>query len=276
MKRRPIEDIYEFIINNNLKFIKWVDEYKNQTSKLECECLLHNKTFITTVNRLMFCNVRCKECMIQKVRKNKGLDENIVYEDFISRGYQIVEGKYENAYSSFVLRCPNNHLWTTDYHNFKHKGRDCLYCHYERNKGETANHWQGGITPLHNFLRNNINQWKLDSMKNSKYKCVITGNDFDVIHHLYNFNKILQEIIEETKLTLYNNISKYTPDELQLLVDKCLEIHYRYPLGVCLSIEIHKLFHNLYGVLDNTPEQFEEFKQRYLACEFDLKEVSSL
>ncbi len=82
---------------------------------------------------------------------------------------------------------------------------------------------------------------------------------FDSIHHVYSFDNIVKDTLYETKLPLYENISSYTALELKQLIDKCLEIHYRYPLGVCLTEEIHKNFHELNGYGNNTIEQFEEF-----------------
>jgi hypothetical protein len=120
-------------------------------------------------------------------------------------------------------------------------------------------------------LRRKLTQWKNDSLLNSDYKCVITGGNFDDIHHLYGFDLILQSVIIETSLDIRSEISNYSENELILLENKCLEIHYRYPLGVCLREDVHKLFHDLYGYGNNTPEQFEEFKQRYWNGEF--KEV---
>ena len=136
-------------------------------------------------------------------------------------------------------------------------------------KGENNPNWQGGISQLYSYLRRSLLEWKNDSIINCKYKCVLTGERFNDIHHLYGFDTIIQETLRETNLDLKSNISYYSQDELLLLSNKCLEIHYRYPLGVCLKENIHKLFHELYGYGNNTLEQFEEFKQRYKYNEFD-------
>jgi len=55
---------------------------------------------------------------------------------------------------------------------------------------------------------------------------------------------------------------------LKKVKDKCLKLHYKYGLGVCIRKDIHELFHNLYGRGNNTPEQFKEFTQRYQNGEF--------
>ena len=134
--------------------------------------------------------------------------------------------------------------------------------------GVYSNAWKGGTSPLNAYLRDFIIEWKKDSMSSCDYKCVITGEKFDDIHHLYSFNKILKEIIMELNFPIYTEIRKYTEDELKLLRLKNIEMHDKYPLGVCLSRKIHNLYHSLYGD-DNTPEQFEEFKVRYNNGEFE-------
>jgi len=135
-------------------------------------------------------------------------------------------------------------------------------------KGENNPNWQGGITQLYEFLRRSLLQWKNDSIINCNYKCVLSGDRFNDIHHLYSFESIIKDTLLETNLELKSNISHYSQDELLLLSDKCLEIHYRHPLGVCLKQNIHILFHNLYGYKNNNEKQFEEFKQRYNNGEF--------
>jgi len=152
----------------------------------------------------------------------------------------------------------------------------CKYCGRERISkkaserqiGENNHSWQGGITSLCEYLRNNIINWKKDSMKNCNYKCVITGEKFNVIHHLYSFNKISKEVLEETNLPIYKEINKYSDEQLEQLKKVNLELHYKYGLGICLSKKIHDLYHSLYGD-NNTPQQFEEFVQRYYNGEFE-------
>ena len=60
-----------------------------------------------------------------------------------------------------------------------------------------------------------------------------------------NFSEILQETMEFLNLPIYKQINKYTDEELKSIEEKCLEMHYKYGLGVCLCEEEHKLFHIL-------------------------------
>ena len=129
--------------------------------------------------------------------------------------------------------------------------------------GELNPNYKGGISALYQELRRNIKQWKLDSMENCNYKCFLSNNRFDHIHHLYSFESIVKDTLEETGLPLYENISWYTQDELQKLIDKCLEIHYRHPLGICLEEKYHMKFHSEFSYGNNTPEQFYEFIENY-------------
>lgn len=156
----------------------------------------------------------------------------------------------------------------TTYANLR-KIKGCKFCMIENNSRENHYNWHGGVSALTNHLRDKINDWKRDSMKACNYKCIITGKRMDVVHHLYGFNYILHECLDILGLDLYSNISKYTEKELEIIENKCDELHKKYGLGVCLTKETHDLFHSLYGRGNNTLEQFKEFKKRYNDGEFN-------
>ena len=136
--------------------------------------------------------------------------------------------------------------------------------------GEKNGRWSGGITPLATALRENIYEWKQESMKKCNYKCVLTGGEFDNIHHLYPFNKIIQEALRNLKLDVRENLEEYGENS-ENLIQEIHRLHKVYGLGVCLKKEIHKLFHDVYSYSDFSIKDFEEFKVRYLSGEF--KEV---
>lgn len=125
--------------------------------------------------------------------------------------------------------------------------------------------WNGGITRLTEYLRHNLDQWKQDSFKLYNYRCAISGTKKDlIVHHLYNFSNIVRETMEEINLPIYETVAEYTPEELLLIIETCQKKHNKYGLGVVLCEEIHKEFHSEYGLKNNTPEQFEEFKNNKL------------
>ena len=112
---------------------------------------------------------------------------------------------------------------------------------------------------LSKYIRNNNSEWKLMSMKNCNFACVISSERFDEIHHLYGSNLILNETLFLLKLPPYKDINKYTEIELKNILDTYKKIQAKHPHGACLTKGWHKSFHDKYGYGNNTPEQFEEF-----------------
>ena len=174
----------------------------------------------------------------------------------------------------YICKKHPQHIQEIDFHHLL-SGRGCKYCKNENiskknklNVREKSSGWNGGTSEIGDHLRKHIKQWKKDSIENCNYKCIVTGDRFDVVHHLHSFNMILQETFNILKLPIYQIINQYTTDELNNIISKFIELHYKYGLGVCLSKEIHMLFHNIFGMGNNTPEQFEEFTQRYYNGEF--------
>jgi hypothetical protein len=179
---------------------------------------------------------------------------------------------YTGVTSRFLAQAPCGHIINTCENNLQQKNSTfCKECRRISFIGSNNPSYKGGRTPLYDHLRKTIDPWKRDSMERCNYKCVITGGEFDIVHHLYPFNKILQETIDALNLIIHKNIGDYTEEELKIIENTCLELHYKYGFGVCLREDIHILFHRLYEKGNNTPEQFEEFKQRYWNGEF--KEV---
>ena len=131
--------------------------------------------------------------------------------------------------------------------------------------GDNSNLWKGGVTVLSQYARGGLFTWKTDTEKANNYKCVITGNPYDDVHHIVGFNIIFDEALSISKLPIYPEIGYYTMDELLHLRRISLDLHYKYGLGACLTEDVHKEFHRIYGYGDNTPEQFEEFKKNYKA-----------
>lgn len=110
------------------------------------------------------------------------------------------------------------------------------------------------------YVRRHNVQWKKDSMIECGFKCIVTGERFDEIHHLVSLNTILENVYAKSSIDRetfdINQISEQARGKfMQCVYDE----QSRYPLGVCLRKDIHCQFHNQYGYGDNTLEQFEEF-----------------
>ena len=65
------------------------------------------------------------------------------------------------------------------------------------------------------------------------------------------------------------NLEDYTKKELDEIIQLFLVVHDKYPLGVCIDKDLHKLFHEIYGVGGNVSEQWDDFVRRYKNNEFN-------
>ena len=134
--------------------------------------------------------------------------------------------------------------------------------------------YRGGITPISMYLRDMqiVKQWRKDTYIRENSKCQLTGNHVhggnSDVHHLKGFNTIVKEAHDLHNIQIKEIVANYTEEELRLLEEYIVKWHKDTANAVLLSDKIHSLFHSTYGSGNNTPEQFEEFKERYLAGEF--------
>lgn len=177
---------------------------------------------------------------------------------------KVISDKWINSSTKIECSCEicNNKFFAL-YGNLL-KGEGCPVCGLR--KGENNGNWKGGITSLYNNVRGAMLPWRLDSYNKYNNKCDITGKKLksNVIHHHHNYSDILQETLEILNMRVEKNINDYTIGELELIKNKCLELHYKYGLGICLTEELHKEFHSIYGQKNNTLEQYIEFKNNKL------------
>ena len=128
--------------------------------------------------------------------------------------------------------------------------------------------YKGGITPISTYLRDE--QWFYNCKQQANYTCELTGKVGGKLHthHLKAFSTIVLEAHELHNIQIKPQVKDYTEEELHKLEEYVASWHKDNSNAVVLSEEVHKLFHKLYGKGDNTPEQFEEFRERYIAGEF--------
>ena len=125
--------------------------------------------------------------------------------------------------------------------------------------GEKNGRWRGGILTIAQELRSETKEWQQESMKFCGYNCVITGGGFDNIHHTAEFNKIIDEVYENTKLDIRPQVKDYSLDEMNILRDETKRLHNVYGFGACMNKDVHKLFHDSYGYINSKPEDFITF-----------------
>jgi hypothetical protein len=281
-KNRAIsKPIYKNIIEeNNLIFHDVL--YNNKKTYFQYICPKHSEEGIQTMSQSNFNKgQRCKYCgheFIGNLKRMNGID---VINSFIKNNFTPLfkEEEYVNNTQKLPCLC-NKHIDSgvlyIEYADMR-TGRGCIQCGIDKISGENHYLWKGGISPLHNFMRYKINDWKRDSLKHYNYLCGITNQKSNnlVVHHMYGFNMILNETLEELNLDIRKEVSLYNKKELKEIEELLIVKHYKYGFGIPIISSIHDLYHKIYGRGNNTIEEFEIFKQDFINGKYkDLEEVS--
>lgn len=264
--------IKDYVRNNDCELIS--KNYINSKRKIEIKFKCGH---IQTIS--FECFKRGQRCKCNQLERYKNTIENKtrnkIIKVFESINFKILS--FENNIASWnnyvTYICKNGHTETRKIRDFM-KNKRCTVCHKsyisESQKREKGNNWQGGKTKLKTSIKNKTYvAWKKESMMICNYKCVITGERFDDIHHLYPLHKIIEESLHNLNLPLLKTKGEYSPEEINSIEKEVERLHNIYPLGICLKKNIHQLFHKIYGNKNTTPENFYEFKNRYFSGEFN-------
>jgi len=272
----PKEFIINYINNHNCEFISFLEEHKNSKTKIWIKflCGHEGETTLERIKKSVY--YVCPKCSkikadIKRIKTEQNAINEINNTNFI---FVKFPNNYKNCFSLVTYQCSLGHLTTRILSLFLQRPT-CGQCEIDKMSkkfsGSGGYHWNGGTTEIRSFLRKHIQQWKIDSMKSCNYLCVIENKPFDKIHHLYGFNLILEQTLQELNIPIKVRIGDYTPEELELIKNKCQEIHNK-NLGICLTKKCHDLYHKIYGYGNNTPTQFEEFKSRIQSGEIIISQ----
>lgn len=140
-------------------------------------------------------------------------------------------------------------------------------CSIKNRRNKLGCHRKVGATKYEDigvYIRRHNDAWKIMSMRNCGYKCILSGERFDEIHHLFSQNTIIKNVFDDMEIDVSQfDINALSDCERNDFLEKFYQEQAKYPPGVCLTRKIHKHFHDEYGYGNNTPEQFYEFVERF-------------
>ena len=212
-----------------------------------------------------------KDFKTQKSEKMKQLWRN---EDFRQMSVERVKEQWKDEKFRQIQNEKQKRLWQNDDFKKRHSIRASQFMksQWQDEDKKWKIGYKGGITPIAKYLRSlDIpKKWCTFCQHEANYTCQLTGKHGCKLntHHLKAFSTIVLEAHQINNIEVKDQVKDYTQEELKLLEEYVGSWHKDNSNAVVLSEDVHKLFHSLYGKGENTPEQFEEFRERYITGEF--------
>lgn len=261
--RGDIRIVQEFVEKQGNGCTLLSETYTNATTPIKFRCKCGNE-FSVPFAIFNHANKRqCNECG-ERIRTTSTNHSYEYVNDYIkSEGFKLLSDEYVNNATPLTIECERGHPFQKRFNDFR-TGSRCPTCTTLENQAVCSR-------SVSRFFRSRTNQWRRDTIEACGNKCVLTSENVFDVHHLRSFNGIIFEAYSKTGLPQKDEMMHYSQEERKNLIHAFDSIHEEYGVGVCISKPLHILYHSTYGN-DNTHEQFEEFKQRYLDGEF-VKEL---
>lgn len=259
--RNNFYKIKQFIEENGCQYIS--GEYKNSTSLLTLKCKCGN-LFQKNYNHFKKGQRRCPQCGAESSRQSK-FKYNIesVKEILLKRGYTLLEDTYLNCTTPLKCVCSKGHNVNIIFQQFLAGCSGCKKCQYEDLRVKNRKYDKNPESEVLTDLRDSVKYWKGKIFQKYEGKCYLTNTRKDcVVHHLYPFRTIVDDCCKELNIPLHRNIGDYDLQQYNKLKDLVISKH-TLEIGIVLQRKVHAKFHSIYGLKNNTVEQFNEFIKKY-------------
>ena len=217
---------------------------------------------------------QCHHCVLKRIAKNRITPIEDIRDMFNDLGLILISTEYIPD-TKLLYKCPNHPdiIQEKRFDDLK-RGTGCYWCGKDsmakKQSGDKSHFYIDGRSSLNYWARKTLLPWKVDSLKQTNFKCDITGTkEKSHVHHLFcSFPILLNKTLVELELPIHECMSEYSEDELDIIETNLLKNHYDAGLGIPITASLHRTFHNYYGY-NNTENQYKEFKQKYKDGEFN-------
>lgn len=269
-KKITIETARQLFSLYNLELLE--DEYISRTTKMRYRCSKHPELIQYRSYQMQIANKRgCQKCSKERASLKMKRDFSSVIDTFNKLNLDLLEINFDNRNALMKFRC-RTHDDIVQERPFDsiERGYGCRICTaLEKSKklsGENSPLWKGGLKSFNDSLRNSLVKWKSDILSKHNQKCFVSGRTENlIIHHLRPFNEIRDEVLRELGFDAYFRRKEWTfddfTDEEVILIKFKIKEKHTLDLGVPLTEELHKEFHNSYGMKTNL-EDLLDFKRK--------------
>jgi hypothetical protein len=268
---------YVYTKNGDIFTVKTTDLPRGSSRRIKYVC--DNCNEIQETDYGSYCNRHddlCRACASKiKAAAKMKMSFDLVVKAFKDRGYTLLSKPedYINAHSKLKYYCKDkSHGVREITYGDLHNGYGCMLCARELNSGEGHYSWTG-LSALSSYLRSQLSSWTQQQLQRTNYTCEITRKHGTLnVHHMYSFNNILQDTLDELNIDARPSVGDYSEDELQLIVVNFLKNNDLKAQPIVMLEEIHQSFHRYCGgnKQDTSFEQLNEFIKKYERGEIDV------
>lgn len=262
-------NIDEVISNISQKGCEYISgEYENNKSLLTIKCRCGN-IFEKSYAKFMSGQDRCPECGRKSLRQSKTrYSVEDVQNEISKKGYFILnKDEYVDAATPIKCTCKRGHVFNIIFSEYLLGHSGCKRCSCIDNAYKKHWNYKNGNSLVEESLRGSICLWKSQVKRSYGMKCCVTGEKTNiVIHHLTDYETIVEEASLETGVPIHNVIKEYDDyEDFARLKDRFIEKH-TMKIGVPITRKVHSQFHKKYEGRA-TIENFDKFlKENYNTC----------